>query len=111
MPKIIVNYITKDDKTKIHKSPVWADLPIAICNLYDEFKDPLIVPTGGIPLIVEKEEYLKTRRKFFLDVNEDGTVKEVDEQAARFVFYYPKDTDVSKLRYVNGNIIRINEEG
>lgn len=106
MPKIIVNYITKNDKTKVHKSPVWADLPIALCNLYDEFKDPLVVPTGGaIPLIVEKEEYLKTRRKFCLDINEDGTLKEVPEQAAKFVFYYPKNTDVSKLRYINGEIV------
>lgn len=111
MPKIIVNYKynQKTDKfTLIKNDVIFADLPIAVMDMGEEYNEILVVPINKVNTIVEKEEYLKVNKLFRLITNEDGIVSEDPNGMA---VYLPKDTDIAKLRFVNGQLALIEEKG
>lgn len=109
MPKILVNYIynKKTDKySLLDNDVVFADMPIAVMEMGVEYDEVLIVPVNNQATVVEKEEYLQKNRQFKLVVNEDGSIVENENGTP---IYLPKDTDVSKLRFINGQLVLIDE--
>lgn len=121
MPKILVNYRIKSDNTLDLKNygVVFADMPIAIAEYDFEYREPVLANAGlEYPVVIEKEELMKQLKakskpelkKFKFKVNDDGTVKETTGKAD-VVIELPKDTDVSKLRYTNNQIVLLEEEG
>lgn len=110
MPKILVNYKhnAKTDKyTLLQNDVVFADLPIAVMEMAAEYDDILVVPINKVNTVVDKEEYLKVNKLFKLSVDPDGTIKEDPNGVA---VYLPKDTNVSKLKIVNGQLALIEED-
>jgi hypothetical protein len=119
MPKILVNYRIKKDNTLELKdyNCVFADMPMAIAEYDYHYDQPVLVNAGQkFPLVVEKEELLKqlkvkeNLKQFKFKVNPDQTVTETEENPDVTV-ELPKDTDVSKLRYINKQIVLFDEEG
>lgn len=110
MPQILVNYKynkKNDTYSLLNNNVVYADMPIAVMELGVEYNDILIVPINKKATVVEKEEYLSKNEKFLLIANEDGSVEEHEEGTA---IWLPKDTDISKLRIINGQIVLIEME-
>lgn len=119
MPKILVNYRIQSDNTLALKNygVVFADMPIAIAEYDFEYREPVLANAGlKYPIVIEKEELmnqLKAKpkpelKKFKFKINEDTTVKETTGKAD-VTIELPKDTDVSKLRYINNQIVLMEE--
>ena len=105
MPKILVNFKrNKDGSFKIlDESVVFADMPIAIKEFDEEFETPIGVNLEGKATVVEKSVYEEKNKLFKLKINEDNSITE-DENG--FEIYLPKDTNISELMYLNGQIVR-----
>jgi hypothetical protein len=109
MPKILVNYTynkKKDTYSLIDNGVVFVDMPIAVMELGAQYDEILIVPINQQNTVVDKEEYLNANKRFKLAVDEEGNVKEDDNGA--FV-WLPKNTDVSKLKVINNQLILVEE--
>lgn len=118
MPKILINYKIKRDNTLEIKNygAIFSDMPIAIADYDYDYEDPVLANAGlNYPIVMEKAELLKQLKgkqelkKFKFKVNEDTTVKETTGKADVTV-ELPKDTDISKLRYMNEQIVLLDEE-
>jgi hypothetical protein len=118
MPKILINYkITNDNTLEIKNyGVVFYDMPIAIADYDYDYEEPVLANAGlNYPIVLEKAELLKQLKgkqelkKFKFKVNEDTTVKETTGKADVTV-ELPKDTDISKLRYINNQIVLLDEE-
>lgn len=104
MPKILVNYTynkKNDSYTLLNSDVVFADMPIAIMEMGAEYDEILVVSIQNQNTIVDKAEYLSLNKQFKLAVNEDGTVVESEDGTS---IWLPKNTDVTKLRIVNGQL-------
>lgn len=113
--KIFVNYFYDANADRFHilksQNYVLATEDVAILDTNMVVKEPLVVPTDGpFPIIVDREPYEKNNRLFCLKINDDGTLTEVKEGKFNVKTWFSKDTDVSKLRFVNGQIIMIDDE-
>ena len=110
MPKILLNYKRlKDGSYKIYydQQYVFADMPVCMADMDIEYEEPIVVNIKGQYLVVEKSEYEKVHKLFrFKIVDGDKVVEDKDG----FEMYLPKDTDISKLRYINNQIVLIQEE-
>lgn len=110
MPKILVNY-KLDKKTNTYKllenDVVYADIPVAVMDMYAEYDDILVVPINNVATVVDKKEYLKINKQFKLTANEDGSIRE-DENGTPV--WLPKDTDISLLRLINGQLVLVEPE-
>lgn len=107
MPKILVNYKynKKEDSFKVlNYDHIFADIPVAVMEMDTEYDDILVVPIKNIPTIVEKEEYLKIHKKFYLKADENGRLYEA---ADGHPIYLPKDTKLEELIYINGQILKM----
>ena len=111
MPKILVNYTynkSEDKFTIINDSVVYADLPIAIMERYQQIEEPFVVPMQNKAVIVEKKEFLKVNKLYKFKVLEDGRLEESEE--GTLVQYLPKENlDISKLRCIEGKIYLIDD--
>ena len=110
MARIIVNYIYHNDKDEfeiLKGSYVFADVNVAILDTNLQIKKPLVVSIQGNPTIVDKDTYEATNKKFRLAVNDKGKVVESDKGME---VYLPKDTDIKTLRYINGQIVKVDKE-
>lgn len=111
MARILVNYTynkAKDEyKILDYTCGVLADINVAILELEEDIDEPLVVPIAGMMTVVDRARYEFTHRKFCLVADETGKVMEHPEGK---VFWFPKDTDVSKLRLINGHIVMIEED-
>lgn len=112
MPKILVNYTYNKKNNKyslLDSNVVYADLPIAEMELGNEFEEILIVPINKRATVVEKTEYLSKNKLFKLIANENGIVSE-DENGTPI--YLPINTDINKMRFIDGQLVLIenNEE-
>ena len=110
MPKILINY--KHDKktdtyTLLKNDVVYADLPIAEMNMYEDFDEPLVVPINKKMTVVEKSEYTKRNKQFVISADENGNIIESQNGVA---VWLPIDTDISKLRIINGQLVMISED-
>lgn len=111
MPKILVNYKYNkktDTFTIINNGIVYADEPIAEMDMYAEYDEILVVPINKRKTVVDKEEYMKNNKIFKLILLSDGTVHE-DNQNGQSV-WLPKDTDISKLRFIDDQLVLISED-
>lgn len=109
--RVLVNYIyhKNADKFEIQSGRyVMADMKVAVYETEMEINEPLVVPIKGIMTVVDKATYCRTNRKFRFTVNEDGSVKETPQGG--FEIWLPINTDVSKLRYENGNLFLVEEK-
>lgn len=103
--KIFVNYYYDGNAKKFNIAKfgniVLATEKFAILDTEIEIREPLVVPTNGFDIVVDKENFEKKNKLFFFFINEDGTVKEVEGEGETYHYskWLPKDTDVSKLRY------------
>lgn len=109
MPKILVNYNynKKEDKyTLSNYDVVFADMPLAIMNMGEEYDEILVVPVNNAKVVVDKKEFLKTNKAFYL-VSDGELVKEDKKNGV--LVYLPKDTDISKLRYIQNQIVMVED--
>lgn len=107
MPKILVNYNynKKEDKyTLSNYDVVFADMPLAIMDMGAEYEDILVVPVDNVKMVVDKKEFLKTNKAFYLVA--DGEVVREDKKNGTLI-YLPRDTDISELRYINGQLVKV----
>lgn len=122
MPKILVNYKMNKNKTyTILEGVVFADMPVAMAEYMVDYDEPVVVNVtqGGVPEIMEKsvfEQKLKElepkehERVFYLDIDATGKIHEVSEDKAKLRRNLPKDTDVSKLYWMDNQIVMLNDE-
>lgn len=111
MPKILVNYKYNkktDTYSLLEGEVVFADMPVAVMDMGAEYESVLIVPMNNVNTVVDKEEYLKHNKLFKLSVaDSEGTVVEDPNGAA---IYLPIETDISKLKFINGQLVMVDEE-
>lgn len=107
MPKILVNFKynkKKDEYSLFDNDVVYADMPIALMELGAEYEEVLIVPIGGQATVVEKSDFLARNKQFFLVA--DGEMILEDKERGTPV-WLPKDTNITELRYINGQILKV----
>ena len=110
MARVLVNYIynkAKDEFKILSQDCVFADQGIAVLDTEDEIKTPLVVPIRGAMTVVDKNKYEQYNKKFYLVANEKGEVKEEPNGTP---IYLPKDTDISKLRFQNNQLVMVQDE-
>lgn len=111
--KILKNYFydANTDKYQLINSPyVLATEPFAIVDSEMVIREPLVVNVNGTNIVFDRESYERKNKKFYFDVNEDLSLKEVKEGEYQISIWLPKDTDVSKLRFFNGNVVMVEKE-
>lgn len=109
MPKILLNYKKLHDGSfKLYYNPthVFADMPVCIADMDEEYIQPIVVNINNEAVVVEKEEYEKTHKLFKLKVDKNNFLVE-DEDG--FEIYLPIDTDITQLMYINGQIVKKEE--
>lgn len=107
MPKILVNFKynkKKDEYSLFDTDVVYADMPIALMELGAEYEEVLIVPINGQATVVEKGEFLARNKQFHLVA--DGEMIVEDKERGTPV-WLPKDTNLTELRYINGQILKV----
>lgn len=110
MARILVNYIynkAKDEFKILEGDCVYADQKVAILETEEIINKPLVVPIRGVATVVDREKYEQVNKKFYLVANDKGEVSENPNGAE---IWLPKDTDVSKLKYVNGQLVLVQDE-
>lgn len=110
MPKILINYKYNkktDTYTLCKNDVVYADLPIAEIDMYDDIEEPLVVPIKNKMTVVEKSEYTKHNKQFVIAVDKEGNIIEDQNGVA---VWLPIDTDLSKLRFINGQLVMVSED-
>lgn len=104
MPKILTNYKydrKKDEFKLLDFDVVFADMPIAVKEMEADYEEILIVPINNVATVVDKKDYLSKNKLFHLKADGDKVIESPDGAAA----YLPIDTDISKLRYMNGQLV------
>ena len=110
MPKILVNYLynkKNDTYSLVSNSVVFADMPIAVMEMGAQYDEILVVPINKQNTVVDKEEYLKTNKKFKLIADENGKVEESPNGVS---IWLPKDTNIQNLRIINGQLVLVDEK-
>ena len=110
MARILVNFIyskAKDEYKILEPDCVYADQKVAVMETEDEINIPLVVPTRNILMVVDKEKFESINKKFRLVADEKGNVLERPDGVETWL---PKDTDISKLRYINNQFVMIEEQ-
>lgn len=110
MAKILINYVYNKttDKYEIQKLPyVFADMKVAVLETEEEINEPLVVPINNVLTVVDRAKYQSINRKFYLVADENG---KISEQEGGAEIWLPKDTDLSKLKYINGRLVLVENE-
>ena len=110
MAKILINYIYNKltDKYEIQHSPyVFADMKVAVLETEEDIHEPLVVPIRDQMTVVDRAKYEMFNKKFYLVADKEGIVSENPNGVE---IWLPKDTDVSKLRYINGRLVMVEPE-
>lgn len=112
MARVLVNYTynkSKDEyKIMDYSCGVFADIEVAVLDTNLDIKEPLVVPIQGVMTVVDRKSYEEIHKRFVFSVNEHGKVEE--NEKGDIVVWLPKNTDVSKLRVVNNQLVLIKEE-
>ena len=110
MAKILVNFIynkAKDEYKVLEPDCVYADQKVAVLETEEIINKPLVVPMNNIMVVVDKEKYEAIHKKFHLIADEKGNVSEHPNGVE---VWLPKDTDVSKLKVINGQLVKVEGE-
>jgi hypothetical protein len=89
---------------------VFVELPICRVDFNSTIKNPvLFIQEGQIPKAMEQEELKKLltgTKRFFLTVNDKGQLSEIEPGKAKIALRLPKDTNLSDLVYMNGQVLK-----
>lgn len=88
---------------------VFVGLPICKMDFQATFKKPVVMMDNSIPTVVELEELqhkLANTKRFYLVADEKGFIKEVEPKDSQITIRLPKDTNISELVYINGQILK-----
>lgn len=113
MPQILVNYKKRKDNSiiVIKDSVVYADMPIAQMDLYEEIENPYIYETGfTFPRVIDKTEFFKNNKEFYIKLGEPDEYGQKiieDEDKKSKPLFLPIDTKLEELRFVNGQVLKI----
>lgn len=110
MARILVNYIYNKmtDQYEIQKGGyVFADQRVAVLETEEPINRPLVVPIRNQLTVVDRDRYEAVNKRFYLVADDKGNVKE-DVGGAEV--WLPKDTDISKLRYINNQLVMVDDE-
>jgi hypothetical protein len=93
---------------------IFVGLPICKMEFQSSFKNPVVMfREGDIPTAFEledlKDKLAKTKR-FHLLADEEGLLKEVDPKDAKIVIRLPSDTKVKELVFMDGHVLKKEEE-
>lgn len=111
MSLIYVNYIhhaSRDEYEIIEKGPVFATLPVALLDTEKVIRKPLVVKIDGQDTVVDRDQYEAIHKNFRLSVDDKGCFKE--DPNGQYTSWLPRDTDISKLRLINGRLVLVEEE-
>ncbi len=113
MPKILVNvkYNKKNNEWSVlpFENGVFADMPIALMDMGAEYDSIIVVPINKVNHVFDKEEFL-SKNKFFSFVVDGENVREaVEGEEAHLAMWLPIDTDISKLRYIQNQLVMVEE--
>lgn len=111
MAKVLINYIYNKNQDSyllyLNAQYVLADLPVAVLDLEQDIKEPLVVPINNVSTVVDRATYESFHTEFHLAVDPEGRVFESPNGVS---VWLPKDTDLSKLRYIDGQLLMVEEE-
>lgn len=110
MARILVNWIynkSKDEYKILEPDCVYADQKVAVLETEEKIDRPLVVPIRNNMTVVDRDRYEAIHKKFYLLADEKGNVF---EDASGKEVWLPKDTDISKLRIINGQLVMIPDE-
>jgi hypothetical protein len=92
---------------------VFVGLPVCKLPFGETFVKPtLFARDNEIPTVFELEDLQKKlakTKRFFLLADEVGGLKEVDQKDAKLVIRLPIDTKIEELVYMNGQILKKEE--
>lgn len=109
MARILVNYTynkSKDEYKILSGDVVFADMKVAVLETENEINIPLVVPINNQMTVVDRASYELVHKQFHLISDEKGIVSEHPNGMG---IWLPKDTDVSKLRFLNGQLVLVEE--
>ena len=109
MARVLVNFIynkAKDEYKVLDQGCVYADQKVAVLETEELINEPLVVPINGAMTVVDRTRYELTNKKFHLAADKDGNISENPNGAE---VWLPKDTDVSKLKVINGQLVKVEE--
>lgn len=110
MARILVNYIynkAKDEYKILEPDCVYADQKIAVLETEEEIGTPLVVPIRGFMTVVDRIAYESVNKKYHLIADKEGNVSEHPNGAE---VWLPRDTDINKLKYINGQLVAVEEK-
>lgn len=110
MARVLINFIYRraEDEYKLgNPDLVFFDQQVAVLETEDDIKRPLVVPIRGMLTVVDRDRFEQVHKKFYLVADEQGNVQEAPNGAPTWL---PKDTDVSKLRYINNQLVKVEDE-
>lgn len=88
---------------------VYVGLPICKMDFQATFKQPVVMMQDNIPTVIELEELqhkLANTKRFYLIADDKGLLKEVEPKDAKITIRLPKDTKISELVQINGQILK-----
>lgn len=110
MARILVNYTynkSKDEFKILQGENVFADMKVAVLETEEDVHIPLVVPIKNVLTVVDREKYEQIHKRFYLIADAQGNVSENPEGAE---IWLPKDTNISKLKYLNGQLVMVQDE-
>lgn len=110
MARIYVNYIynkAKDEYKVLDSEYVYENQKVAVMETEDVIEVPLVVPINHKMTVVDRARFEAINKKFYLASDENGKVYE-DTNGVEL--WLPKDTDVSRLRFINGQLLMVEDE-
>ena len=124
MPKIYINYMPqRNGHVKLFEGVVFVDMPIAVAEYGKQYFSPIVVQgilyeeDEFVAMMKKREEASKLKegeKSFKLKVLKNNKVREAKEdeiQKGDFIEQVlPADTDLSKLEYMNGDILLVQDE-
>lgn len=110
MARVLRNWFydrKKDEYRVSEQDVVYADQKVAILETEEEIGRPLVLLINNETVIIDRDSYEVNHKKFCLTQNEYGKAVESPNGDE---YWLPKDTDVSKLRFINGQLVMVDDE-
>ena len=94
---------------------VFANLPIAFIPYGEQYIDPIMYQVNGqgIGMLIEREqlrEALKKSKLFFFKLGENQELIECKKEESITHARLPHDVDLTKLAYMNGQVLMVEPE-
>jgi hypothetical protein len=82
-------------------------MKVAVLETEAPIRIPLVVPIKGILTVVDRQSYEQYNKKYYLSSDKDGNVFE-DPNGNEI--WLPKNTDISKLKVVNNQLVFVEND-